>query len=164
MTDPNDCFDIPVYFITWTTFGTWLPGDGRGWRKWRGGEQRPQPLLEDWCRDRLTGQPVILTGTQRGAVEAVCRRHCDIRGWRLAAVSVRSNHVHLVVAADAKAERVRDEFKAYATRALRKLDPGLIGGKVWSRGGFVEWIRTEEELEQVTIYLNEAQDRMGRGK
>ena len=24
--------DEPLaYFLTWTTYGTWLPGDGRGW-------------------------------------------------------------------------------------------------------------------------------------
>ena len=47
----NECITC---FITWTTYGTWLPGDGRGWRKKRESHQPPQPLLEAWCRDRLS--------------------------------------------------------------------------------------------------------------
>jgi hypothetical protein len=30
-----------AYFPTWTTYGTWLPGDDRGWR--RKGEPEGQP-------------------------------------------------------------------------------------------------------------------------
>jgi hypothetical protein len=37
--------DIPMadplaYFLTWTTYGTWLPGDERGWVE-RPGQFRP---------------------------------------------------------------------------------------------------------------------------
>jgi hypothetical protein len=46
--------DPSTYFITWTTYGTWLPGDTRGWRKTKQGDQPPQPLLEAWCRNRMT--------------------------------------------------------------------------------------------------------------
>ena len=50
-----------TYFITWTTYGTWLPGDRRGWRKWNAGEQQPCPLLEAWCRDRMKEGSVTLS-------------------------------------------------------------------------------------------------------
>jgi hypothetical protein len=36
--------DPLAYFITWTCYGTWLPGDDRGWTKWHKGEIIPQPL------------------------------------------------------------------------------------------------------------------------
>ena len=33
-------YDDPLaFFITWTTYGTWLPGDDRGWVKWHQGHQ-----------------------------------------------------------------------------------------------------------------------------
>ena len=47
----DDMDDYAGFFITWTTYGTWLPGDARGWRKRIGGEQQPRPLLEAWCRE-----------------------------------------------------------------------------------------------------------------
>ena len=86
-TDPDDPVTL---FITWTTYGTWLPGDGRGWQKWKAGQQQPQPKLEEWCRARMKDKPIFLTERQRAAVEDVIRQHTAIRGWELHAISVRS--------------------------------------------------------------------------
>jgi REP element-mobilizing transposase RayT len=156
--------DPITYFITWTTYGTWLPGDARGWRKTRKGVQPPQPLLEAWCRDRLTENPVLLNETQRAKIEAVCREHAQIRGWVLHAVSARSNHVHLAVTADKKPEIVRDQFKANATRVLHQAPDAISNDKVWTRGGDCEIVDGEDELERAVEYILEAQDRMDRGK
>ncbi len=38
--------DMVGVFITWTTYGTWLPGDARGWRAKVGGYQLPDSELE----------------------------------------------------------------------------------------------------------------------
>ena len=153
-----------TYFITWTTYGTWLPGDSRGWRKTKAGEQPPQPLLEDWCRDRMTEESVMLNGDQRKKVEDVCHRHAEIRGWMLHALSVRSNHVHLAVTADADPKKVRDQFKANATRVLRLPSATLDKKKIWTKGGDIEIVDGEDSLEQVAQYITEAQDRMDRAK
>ena len=32
-----------AYFLTWPTYGTWLPGDERGWVEYRQGWQLPDP-------------------------------------------------------------------------------------------------------------------------
>lgn len=53
--------DEPVgYFITWTVYGTFLQGDARWWRKRTAAEQPPQPLLEQWHRDRLKHDVILL--------------------------------------------------------------------------------------------------------
>ena len=83
--------ELITYFITWTTYEAWLPGDRRGWRKVKAGEQPPQPRLEAWSRARMTEAPVVLTGEQRSKVEDICRSRAEIRGWILHAVSARSN-------------------------------------------------------------------------
>ena len=153
--------DPVTYFITWTTYGTWLPGDARGWRMANAGEQLPQPRLEAWCRDRLSEQPVILNRSQRDKVESVCHKHARIRGWELYAVSARSNHVHLAVSADDAPGKVRDQFKANATRVLRALPDSISNEKIWTRGGDVEIVDGEDNLETVVLYITEAQDRMG---
>ena len=156
--------DSVTYFITWTTYGTWLPGDSRGWRKSRAGEQPPKPLLEEWCRGRMKEQIVLLNESQRNAVETICHRHAEIRGWELHAVSVRSNHVHIAVTANAEPKKVRDQFKANATRVLRQRPNPIINQKVWTRGGDVEIIDDEDSLEQVVLYITEAQDRTDMAK
>ena len=74
----SHCKDPITLFITWTTYGSWLPGDFRGWKHWKKGEQQPQPRLEDWCKDRMNEKPVVLDGKQRAAVEDVIGEHSEI--------------------------------------------------------------------------------------
>jgi REP element-mobilizing transposase RayT len=103
---------------------------------------------------------VTLNDEQRKRVEDACRKHATIRGWKLYALNARSNHIHLVVAADRPPSVVRDQFKAHATRAIRSGTSELIDGKVWTRGGDIQIIDDEESLEQVILYVTQAQDRM----
>lgn len=157
--------DFPLaLFITWTTYGSWLSGDIRGWRKWKRGQRPPQPHLENWCRDRLSEQPVLLNQAQRQLVEHVLQEHAHVRGWLIHASSVRSNHVHIVVTAAAIPRIVRDQFKANSTRVLRAPPFQIVNKKVWSKGGDIQFIDTQQDLEQVDLYVTEAQGRMDRGK
>ena len=164
MFDNDLMIDSHTLFITWTTYGSWLPGDVRGWRKTRAGTQKPQPLLANWCRERMKEEAVLLNEKQRRAVEQVFIRHAEIRGWELHTVNVRSNHIHVVVTADRPPNQVRDQFKANATRVLRELDEPVKNEKIWTRGGDVQLIDGESELESVIRYVSEAQDRMDRGR
>ncbi len=153
--------DSHIYFITWTTYGTWLPGDGRGWRQTGRGEREPQPLLEDWCRRKMNENPVLLTPVQRNKIELICFEHVKIRNWHIHAIAVRSNHVHIVVTADAEPTKVRDQFKANSTRVLRQPPEALNREKVWTRGGDCSNVDNEDDLEKIVLYVTEAQDRMG---
>ena len=163
MSQHSNPHDLPyALFITWTTYGSWLPGDHRGWRDSNRTARPPQPLLEIWARNRLNEQPVVLSQEQREAIERVIREHAEIRGWSLFAVSVRSNHVHVVVRATAMPNQVRDQFKANATRVLRAMPQPIANEKVWAKGGDIEFVDTDEELERIVLYVTEAQDRMDR--
>ncbi len=169
----DEHIDPITLFITWTIYGSWFPGDSRGWRKWKRGEQQPQPRLEDGCKGRMKEKAVVLEEAQRKAVEEVIRVHSEHRGWELHAVSVRSNHIHVAVTVVPKfgrvnsrvadvIQRVRDELKANGTRALRQMKNPVTNEKVWTKGGDIEVIGSDDDLEQVLIYILEVQDRMGR--
>jgi len=152
-----------TYFITWTTYGTWLLRDRRGWRKANKGEQQPQPFLEKWCRKQLNERPVLLNEIQRNKVETICYEHAKIRSWMIHGISVRTNHIHVVVTADTAPKNVRDQFKANATRVLRQEPEPVMNSKIWTRGGDIEFIDdVEDNLDRVIFYINEAQDRKGR--
>lgn len=112
----------------------------------------------------MTEDAVLLTGTHRQRIETVCHEHTKIRGWTLHAVSARSTHVHIAVTANAEPKKVRDQFKANATRVLRQEPDPIRNEQVWTRGGDIEFIYDEEALERVVQYIVEAQDRMDRGK
>src|SRR3954471_15527687 len=89
------------YHLTWTTYGTWLPGDARGWiRKNYNGVQSPQRKREEDYRRRLSEEPVELTTSQRALIEETITNHCTTRNWPIHAVNARTNHVHVIVTAD----------------------------------------------------------------
>lgn len=161
--DSSAVQDPLAYFVTWTTYGTHLQGDQRGWRKRFKGEQEPQPLLDCWRRNRLKYDAVIILPNQRSTIEQAIRAHCEHRNWKLWAVSVRSNHIHVIVEAPEESGRkVRDQLKANATRAIRTVCGDLKDRPVWTLGGDWNCINDEISLERVILYVSEAQDRMGK--
>ena len=145
------------YLVTWTTYGTWLPGDLRGWRKRIGGPQVPQPLLVRWCKSQMSGEAVLLSPDDRSTVEAACREHCQFRGWPLLAVNARTNHVHLVLATDERPQTARNQLKANCTRRLRLQQPPLHVPRTWSRGGDCAVLDGDDSIEAAIVYVSEAQ-------
>ena len=145
-------------FITWCTYGSWLPGDSRGWRQRRGGHQLGNAVLEKHCRSKLKSDPVRLRDCDRTTIEDACKEHCKIRGWQLFEVNARSNHVHVVVAAYQKPQTVRDQLKANCTRRLRLQTDPLKLERTWVKGGDCEVLFDEEELEAAILYVRDAQD------
>ena len=126
--------DSITIFLTWTTYGTWMPGDSRGWRKRKGGQQLPRPLLAEWCRKQMKGEAVLLKPHDRNTVEEACFQHCEHRRWHLLAVNARTNHVHVVVVAGLSPQKVRDQLKANCTRALRQPSTPLVVDRTWTTG------------------------------
>ncbi len=111
-----------AYFLTWTTYGTWLPGDQRGWTSESMGGQPPDfPLRRD-AAARMKEEACWLDLEERKTVEATIADHCRVRGWELLAVNCRTNHVHVVVRADVHPDEVRTQFKSWSTRRLREFE------------------------------------------
>ena len=160
--------DVLAYFITWTCYGTHLPGDERGWTKWQQGNQIFQPQLEQWCRSQMSDTAVMLDVSDREIVEQVIHDHCAIRAWKLHAVNCRSNHCHVVVTApNVDGEQVRDQFKSWATLKLKAYqlaqgDHADVGRQHWwTRKGSVRKLYDQESLEAAIVYTVEAQDTGG---
>ena len=157
----NGCFDgksgmmdsVAGYFITWTTYGTWLPGDQRGWRLRLKGQKLPEPLLEAWCEKQMKGEAVLLGIDDRKTVEDACHAHCVFRGWELKAVNARTNHVHVVVITNKSPQSTRDELKANCTRMLRMQSKPLNVLKTWTAGGDCEVLADDDELLGAMHYV-----------
>jgi REP element-mobilizing transposase RayT len=163
-----------AYFLTWTTYGTWLPGDDRGWVRFSRGAQLPNPIIEREAAARMTEDACRLDHEQRRLVEATIANHCRIRQWELHVVNCRSNHVHVVVAAKNHPDDVREQFKAWCTRRLKALElerkrrfgtsvfgeqePHSVREKWWSERGSGLYINDEEGLEAIIHYVGVAQD------
>jgi hypothetical protein len=127
---PDDQWDdneFPLaYLITIRTYGTWLHGDQRGWVDRHGkniyGTPREEfnPGLLRQVKEELKRPPFILNQSQRIAVDQEIKDVCQRRRYDLRALNVRTNHLHSVVSAQTKPERIINAFKSNATRALRE--------------------------------------------
>ena len=70
--------------------------------------------------------------------------------------------MHVVVAANASPQKVRDQLKTNCTGALRRQEKPLVADRTWTQGGDCELLDTEDEIEAAVIYVKEAQDRKDR--
>jgi hypothetical protein len=155
--------DPLAYFLTWTTYGTWLPGDERGWVKEGAGFQFPDWKVEREARRKLAEGPFFLSSSQREIVEATISRHCEIRGWHLFAKACRTAHAHVVVHAPVEPDIVMDQFKAWCTRKLREHAQGtgdskfLLRQRVWTEDGSKRRLFDQDSLEAAVIYVQDCQ-------
>jgi REP element-mobilizing transposase RayT len=147
-----------LYLLTFTCYGSHLPGDDRGsFDHVRQGERRsisPDPGLESYGRQKMRQAKYLLSSPEsrilvRDAIVDVCKFRC----WILYALHVRTNHVHGIVDAEASPSRIFNDWKAYATRALR--DAGISGPNRihWTHGGGLRTIQTPVGLTRAMHYV-----------
>jgi REP element-mobilizing transposase RayT len=154
-----------AYFLTWTTYGTWLHGDARGSIDLD--HNRPgNPVLPGdaqraaRARARMHELPLTLSPRQRETVAHAVRDHAAHRGWAIHALNVRSNHVHVVIDCRTREgcpapERVLRELKAWGTRRLKAA--GLVRKRCWTDHGSTRWINNEPELIGAIDYVTRLQ-------
>lgn len=154
---------IPLaYLITFRTYGTWLPGDVRGTADDTHNETDtpmipPIPGREREARRRMSEPPLILDPRQRPLVDQTIRDVSDFRGWKVWELSVRTNHVHVVVSANSSPEPIMNTWKSWATRRLR--EAGLVHrDHIWARHGSTRYLWNQAALEGAIRYVREMQD------
>ena len=157
-----------AYFLTWGTYGTWLPGDERGWSEYGHGWRPPDPIRKLEAEARMTEDACRLDDEQRDVVERQIAETCTIRGWKLHAVNCRTNHVHVVVTADVAPNVVRNQLKAWCTRRLKELEAkrqqargetSSIRENWWAERGSQRFLNDEESLEAAIVYVRHRQDK-----
>jgi len=98
---------------------------------------------------------VLISGAQRSAIEVAFSETAAVRNWRITALNVRLQHVHVVLTkVDRPPERAMNDLKVYATRALRRA--GLLNSsqRFWSRHGSTRWLWNEDDVEIATSYVS----------
>ena len=149
-----------AYYITWTTYGTWLHGDPRG--SYIGKQFIASDAgLQDSMRAEMTAEPVCLTDAQRAIVDNAIASECEAQGWVIDERNVRTNHVHVVVSAARDGKFVRSRLKAIASDALSN-HAGLLpiagsdGRRRWwtEKGNIVE-VEDEKALVEICDYVRD---------
>ena len=156
------------WLITWTTYGTWLPGARAGFVSRVRDEQGNQvihnipgtpfdaamPELEAFTRSQMKGPPVHLDKPAADAMIKQYQETARIRGWELEAASVMHNHTHLVVgvSGDPDPQSILETFKSWATRAVKKLRPLPPNGAFWTAKGSKRKLPDDNAVRNAVIY------------
>ncbi len=122
------------WLLTWTTYGTWLPGSQRGFVSEVRDESGVKvlhntphtpcdadlPALQAYAASIMTEDAVLLDLAQAQVVAEQLRETAAHRGWRLLALAVMPNHVHVAVGVpgDPDPEKLLGDFKTWCTRRL----------------------------------------------
>ena len=78
--------------------------------------------------------------------------------WQILALSVRTNHVHVVVAGAAvPPERMMGQLKAWATRRLREAGCVSTNVRVWTHHGSTRYLWKERSVEAAIDYVTDQQ-------
>lgn len=157
---------IPLgYIITFRCYGTWLHGDERGSVD-RDNNRYGAPFIppnEPWRKHKeslLKHPPVELDAQRRAAVEIAVHETCQIRGWLLRAINVRTNHAHVVVTAETRPELVLNAFKANATRKMKEMGCWPHQHTPWAERGSRRYLWTDRHIEFAIDYVINGQGDM----
>jgi hypothetical protein len=132
-------------FLTTTSYGSWLPGDARGYVQ-RGELLPANPTLERHVRSRLTQPGVLFNLDEQETLVLAFLAVCEEFGHRLFDLSVESWHLHWIIRHD-------DTLTAMVGRVKNRLRQQLDRGRIWTAGYWQRELRTEEELLLARDYI-----------
>jgi hypothetical protein len=156
------------WLITWSTFGSWLPGDPRGFQTWRGKECVPPPTRYAKAGEKIynpakysaryrkvqaiVGETVRLSVNQRECVlDAVVGEIAKL-SLIPAALSVSAEHCHFLSKFGAlKIRPTIGVLKGEATKSLRA--SGFDSDRIWSRECHPKSKREGREFSTALTYV-----------
>ena len=140
------------YMITWTTYGTWLQGDKRGYVKDGKILRNNDALLQS----NLKGlkNPATKCDSKHCAIvrRAILNKAQEIR-QHIYAIAVCSNHVHIV--AERTNESIEKVVSFYKNAARLALRSNGFNGRIWTKGFDKRFCFKQEELEKKINYVKD---------
>jgi len=138
------------YMITWTTYGTWLQGDKRGYVKDGKTLCKNDALLQSNLK-RLKNPATRLETEHKTIVRDTILEKAQEIHQQIYAIAVYSNHVHIVAErANESIEKVVSYYKNAARFALRA---GGFNGRVWTKGFDKRFCFNSKELQSRINYV-----------
>jgi REP element-mobilizing transposase RayT len=97
--------------------------------------------------------PYVMDLCRREVVLAAMVERCSDRRWSLLAAHVRTNHVHMVVEADVRPERIMNDLKSCASRYLNQMGLDEPARKRWARHGSTRWLWKPRDVSAAIRYV-----------
>lgn len=151
-----------AYFITFTTYGAWLHGRAPGSVDREHNHPGtpflpPDADLEREMHSAMRQQPYVLDEVRRQVVLRTIKEVAVYRQWKLWAVHVRSNHVHVVITATCKPEKIMADLKAWCSRGLREACNELSDRDRWTQHGSTRYLNDENSFNAAVAYVIDGQ-------
>ena len=125
-----------------------------------------EPMAPRCCR-QVSREQTMNDGYEscsRSILVREIERASNLAFWKLAlsatgiwAFNIRTNHVHTVVSADCKPERILSALKANATRSMREAGCWRSDRSPWVYRGSKRYLWTEKELLDAVAYVTYGQ-------
>lgn len=156
------------WLLTWTTYGTWLPGERKGFvssvvvdGKVELHNQTGMPIdadmpaLREHALRLLKGKPIYLGTEQASLCLEQFRETAKIRQWQLLGIAIMANHVHLVVGVqdDPDPNKLLHNFKSYASRKLNTHCPRPPSETWWTKDGSKRKLPDLKAIQNAIGYL-----------
>jgi REP element-mobilizing transposase RayT len=163
------------WLLTNTTYGTWLPGDPRGFigQVFEHRDDDPEdqrrvrhnipgttcdddmPGLEQAVQVLMKGPPIHLTLAHALAAFEQFQETARYRGWELRAVSIMFNHFHIVVGVrgDPAPSKILGDIKSYGTRKLSARFGAPLSLTWWTERGSKRKLKDERALMMAIHYV-----------
>ncbi len=165
---PNTPFAL---FITWTTYGTWLPGDPRGYvsntlmdngrytpkQNRRGSPiSRGSPQTLAAAKQAQKHDTVWLRLEQAITVAEALKNAAAQRHWHIIRAAVMAGHVHTLTAnCPDDGPAVRRIFKGVSNADL--CTAAGTPGRWWTRGGSGRYLHSQNSADAVEQYIRNQQ-------
>jgi REP element-mobilizing transposase RayT len=101
--------------------------------------------------------PYGMDPNRRRVVLTAIQARCLEQNWTLMAAHVRNNHVHVVIEAGVKPERIMNDLKSCASRCLNRAGLDEDARKRWARHGSTRWLWTREGVAAAIRYVVDEQ-------
>ena len=164
-----------TWLLTSTTYGTWLPGDSRGFvgrvNDTRQEDDATKPRLEHdqpgseydrgleglrrKSQELMKGQPVLLNKEQAVVVRDQFLETARFRHWDIGAIAVMANHFHLIVTASESTltDTLLRDLKSYASRALNLKWSKPLSGRWWTTSASRRRLPDEVAIDNAIQYV-----------
>lgn len=158
------------WLVTWTTYGSWLPGDPRGFRTWRGREyvappkryagvdETPYRAADYGERYRLSQEisddSVSLNPDQRRTACDACVADIIELGLAASVIAVGAVHTHLLARFGSRPIRpTAGRLKSMMTRGIKEHDSSFQPKRTWSKGCHPSSCEDEREYHAKFRYV-----------
>jgi REP element-mobilizing transposase RayT len=139
------------YMITWTTYGTWLQGEKKGYVK--NGEVRGENIaIKKDCEKKLEHETVRLGRREKEIVREAIIEAAKRFKQKILAIAVHSNHIHIVCEyIDVPIGIIAGHYKNAGRVALQQ---NGFQGRVWTTGYDKRFCFSNKELNARIAYVN----------